>query len=235
MRDMLYVIRFFHVVPPVPPLVGGTLAVITAISSAAVVSTPQRATGALAPVLLLQLFAASSGFALPARRGHYDLLLTRGGSRARVAIAHWLASVAPGIVSWLVLAGVEVVAGQGANAALLASGTVAAVFVVSTLPWALTVALPRFSGGIGWLLALVTAATTFSAGVIDDWAVGSTSADALAWAAWMFLLYPLSAVGQPLAPLQVVAAAPALALAVASMVVACRWASRADVPLEAAQ
>jgi hypothetical protein len=235
MRDVAYLIRFFHVVPPVPPLMGGTFAVITLISAAAVVSNPARAAGALAPILLLQLFAASSGFALPARRGHYDLLLTRGGSRARVALAHWLASIAPGIASWLLLAVVELATNHGTRATLLTSGTGAAVFLISTAPWVLTVALPRFSGGVGWLLVLVTVVMTFSAGLADDWAVRSTRLDALPWAAGVFLLYPLGAVGQQLSPLQALAVSPALALAIALMVVACKWAARADVPLEAAQ
>ena len=32
----------------------------------------------LTPLLVLQIFAASSGFDLALRRGHYDLVLSRG-------------------------------------------------------------------------------------------------------------------------------------------------------------
>ena len=235
MRDVGYLLRFYCVVPPVPRLMIGTFAVIAVIAGAAVVSDPGRASGALAPVLLLQLFAASSGFAVPARRGHYDLLLTRGGSRVRAAVAHWVMSIAPGVASWLAVAAVERVASQGSSGALVASGTWAAVFLVSTLPWAFTVALPRFSGGIGWLLVLVTVATTFSRTVLDDWTVGSTRVEALVWPAWTVLVNPWAAVGHPLDHPQLLAVIPALAIAASAMALACRWAACADVPLEAAQ
>ena len=61
----------------------------------------------VAPVLLLQLFAAASGFMVPARRGHYDLLLTRGDSRLAIAVVHWAMSILPGVLSWFVLAAIE--------------------------------------------------------------------------------------------------------------------------------
>ena len=54
-------------------------------------------------MLLLQLFGNSSGFDVPARRGHYDLLLTHGEARRRIIIGHWAASALPGVASWLVL------------------------------------------------------------------------------------------------------------------------------------
>jgi len=235
MREVGYVLRFFCVVPPVPRLMIGTFAVIAVIAGAAVVSDPGRAAGAVAPLLLLQLFAASSGFAVPARRGHYDLLLTRGCRRAWAAMAHWVVSIAPGVASWLAVAVVERVASNGSSATLVASGTWAAVFLVSTLPWAFTVALPRFSGAIGWLLVVVTATTMFSSPVLDDWTVGSTRIEALVWPAWTVLVNPVAAVGHPLGGPHLLAVTPALAVAVIAMVLACRWAARADVPLEAAQ
>lgn len=235
MRDASYLLRFFHVVPPVPPLIVATFVAVTGVASLAVATDPERARGALAPVLLLQLFTASSGFAVPARRGHYDLLLTRGTSRLRVALAHWTTTIAPGILSWLVLAFVERLAARGVDGALLASGTWAAMFMVSTLPWAFTIALPRFSAGIGWLLLLVTMGTTFSEGVFAQWTVSSTRVEALVWPAWVFLIYPLVAVGQPLGSPQALAAAPGIVLAACAMVIACHWAAYSDVPLEAAQ
>src|SRR4029434_11222861 len=102
-RDLPFLIRFFRVVPPVPPMMTGTFLVLTLASAAVVVANPVRAPGTLVPVLLLQVFAAASGFALPARRGHFDLLLTRGSSRTLIALVHWAMSIAPGLASWLVL------------------------------------------------------------------------------------------------------------------------------------
>ena len=235
MGDLRYLVRFFHIVPPVPSLMTGTFAVLTLAAAIAIVGDLQAAVGALVPVLLLQVFAASSGFALPARRGHYDLLLTRANSRTSIALMHWASSIAPGITSWLTLAMLEFIVSAGTRTTLLASGTCAAVVLVSTLPWAMGVALPRFSAGIGWLLLVVTTATTFSKGVMGDWTAPSTRIEELAWPAWAFLVYPMGAIGQHLARPQIMAVVPALTLAIIAMAIACRWIAQRDVPLEASQ
>jgi hypothetical protein len=195
----------------------------------------RKASGAIVPVLLLQLFAASSGFAVPARRGHYDLLLTSGYRREWIALMHWWTSIAPGIATWLMLAAVEAVASRGLRTTLLTSGTCAAMTLVSTLPWALTTRLPRFSGGIGWLLLLATSTTVVSVAPAIPATTDSFDPATLMRSAWSFLIYPPTFVGHPLSPEQVAAVAPALTLAVAAMVLACRWIVRASVPLEAAQ
>jgi hypothetical protein len=93
--------------------------------------------------------------------------------------------------------------------------------------------LPRFSGGIGWLLALAISASLRPA---PEFSIGSTG-DLEGWlsSAWGFLVYPPGLVGRELAMPEGIITAPALVLACASMVVACRWVSRASVPLEAAQ
>jgi hypothetical protein len=235
MRDLWYLVRFFHIVPPVPSMMVGTFLVLTIAAAAVIVSDPDRASGALVPVLVLQSFAASSGFLLPARRGHYDLLFTRGSSPTLIALVHWGTSIISGLSSWLALAVLELVVSTGTSQSLFASGTCAAVFVVSTLPWAITVALPRFAGGIGWLLVAVTATTTFSTSVMGDWTARSTRIEDLAWPAWSFFIYPVGAVGQHLARAQMMAVVPTLVLAVCAMVAACRWVAHRDVPLEAAQ
>lgn len=226
-------VRFFRVVPTQPALIVWTLVVVVAVGVPAIIREPSRSEGPMLPLLLLQLFAASSGFEVPARRGHYDLLLTSGHHRIWMALVHWATSIAPGIVAWFVLAAVEVAVRGVPDARTLATGTVAAMALVSTLPWAITVRLPRFSAGIGWLLALA-----ISASVLSSSASGSHSASdvgQLLWSAWGFLVYPARFVGHDLAVEDVLVAAPALALALASMVAACRWVSRASIPLEAAQ
>src|SRR5687767_5084899 len=157
-------LRFFRVVPTQPMLIVWTFMVVMAVGSMALVYEPSRSGDLMRPVLLLQLFAASSGFEVPARRGHYDLLLTSGHRRIWVALVHWTTSIAPGVLAWLVLAAVEVAARRGADTKLLASGTCAAMGLVSTMPWAITVRLPRFSGGIGWLLVLTLSTSVLSSG-----------------------------------------------------------------------
>src|SRR5678816_1999866 len=153
MTRWLYLARFFLVVPPMPLLMVGALLVATGVSAAVIVVEPSRTSGALTPILLLQLFACSSGFDVPARRGHYDLLLTHGEARRRVIVAHWGASAAPGLLCWLLIAAVRCAISNGSERTLLLNvGTVTAMILVSTIPWAITVRLPRFSGAIGWLL-----------------------------------------------------------------------------------
>ena len=188
----------------------------------------------MTPVLLLQLFAASSGFEVPARRGHYDLILTSGCGRVSMALVHWGTSVAPGILAWLVLVVVERAAGGSAATRLLASGTLSAIGLVSTLPWAITMRLPRFSGGIGWLLALAISASVWPSARVS---IGQSSSDtaSLLSSAWGFLVNPSGLVGYELRPSDAVIVAPALVLACGAMAAACRWVSRASVPLEAAQ
>lgn len=227
-------LRFFRVVPTQPALIVWTFGVVISVGVMAIVRDPSRSEGAMIPVLLLQLFAASSGFEVPARRGHYDLLLTSGHHRISMALVHWATSIAPGLLAWLSLAAVDVAVHGLPNTRILATGTVAALALVSTLPWAITVRLPRFSAGIGWLLALAISANVLSFGL----AYGPHSTKGVAelmWSAWVFLVYPALFVGRELSLDEALIAAPALGLALASMVVACRWVSRASIPLEAAQ
>jgi hypothetical protein len=234
MRGFVHPLRFFGVVPPVPRIMVATFAVATTLSVITVAIHPSRAAGALAPVLLLQLFAASSGFALPARRGYYDLLLTHGDGRWRIALTHWLFSVAPGIASWLIIAAAEALGGGGGRLALLASGTCAAMCLLSTLPWAITVTLPRFAGAVGWLLVLVMAATMLSGAEQEAW-LTSTYEQSGMQPALVFLLYPAVAVGRELSPRDIWVIAPALVVATCGMLAAARWIVRAEFPLEAAQ
>lgn len=231
MVSLVYALRFFRVAAPLPPLIGWTFLVVVATGALVIARDPTRASGAMVPILLLQLFAASSGFEVPARRGHYDLLLTNGCGRVWMALVHWGTSIGQGIAAWLVLIAIERVASGGTEAHLLAAGTWAAVGLVSTLPWAITVRLPRFSGGIGWLLALAISTSIWPAATIAS----SGDAGNVLASSWTFLVYPPSLVGHAFHLDEAIVAAPALALACGSMVAACRWVSRASVPLEAAQ
>lgn len=235
MRDLVYLLRFFRVVSPVPRLMRATFLVIVCLGAVLVVNQPAAAAAAAGPVLLLQLFAASSGFAVPARRGYYDLLLTSGARRVWIAAAHWLTSIVPGVAAWVALAAVEWSASAGRSSALASSGTCAAVAMVSTLPWAITVALPRFSGGVGWLLVLAgtAALTPVAAGRVEP--VRALHAESAAWAAWTFLVYPLATVGRSLSRADLTVCLPALTFALLAMVAACAWIVRLDAPLEAAQ
>ena len=226
-------LRFFRIVPTQPTLMIWTFLVVVCVGAIAIVQEPSRSAGAMVPVLLLQLFAASSGFEVPARRGHYDLLLTSGQHRVWMALVHWMTSSAPGVLAWLMLATIETMS-TGGQTRLLASGTFAAMGLVSTLPWAITVRLPRFSGGIGWLLALAISTSVLASGNVPG-REQAISTDDFLGSAWGFLVYPVAFVGRELGIAEGLIAAPALMVSVVSMVAACRWVSHASVPLEAAQ
>lgn len=185
------------------------------------------------PLLLLQMFAVSSGFAVPARRGHFDLLLTGGASRQTVALVHWAMSVAPGVLVWLFLGCVEwALAGRPATA--FSNGSIAALIMISTMGWAVTVPLPRLSGGVVWLVALfiVLAAS-------GDWREALLrAADGGAGnleLSVVFLLCPLLLVGTTLERAQALALLPGLGLAAIAMGTAIAWIVRTDIALEAAQ
>lgn len=230
MPDGPSLIRFFRVVSPLPPLMVGTFGIVAAVASAVVLIDVARTADAVLPLLMLQLFAASSGFAGPARRGYYDMLLTRGDHRLWIAAAHWLTSVAPGIAALLALAGIEALARRAFPELALAGGTVAAMAVVSLLSWSLTVALPRFSGAIGWLVTLVLLTSFWSPGQALSPGATPTPVAAIA-----VLVHPGLLLGRELTAAHALLVAPGLALGAAAFVIACLWIARADFPLEAAQ
>ena len=216
---MIEAIRFFRVVPPVPSLMTTTFIVVTSAAVAAILVDAAHARGTLTAVLVLQSFACSSGFAGHARRGHYDLLLTRGERRSTIAGAHWLMSSLPGIASWIAISAAEALA-TGAPGVGFTSGTTAAVATVSMVAWAATVPLPRFAAAIGWLVTVVLGVAIVSADAIPP----LVSA----------VLYPPRLIGASVGgiPIQV---GSALTVALGSIVIALIWVERNDIRLEAAQ
>ena len=152
--NVIYAFRYFQVVAVVPPLFLAGFVVTVAASAVTLTRDPSAATEALTPVLLLQLFAASSGFQIPARRGYYDLLLTSGTPRWQIALAHWLASVMPGITSWICVGMLELAGSHGGRMAFATGGTCIAFFLVSTIAWATATSISRAPAAVGWLLVM---------------------------------------------------------------------------------
>jgi hypothetical protein len=233
-RRAAYVARFFYVVTPIPPLMA--VAFMACVVAAAVIIPVNqgRAAGSLIPVLLLQMFACSSGFDLPARRGHYDLLLTSGERRIRAALAHWLASAVPGLLAWAVVIGIESMARFGSPPATFSSGTIAAVFLVSTVPWAATIRLPRFAAAIGWLVVVAIGAVA-APDLVHIAAIDPPRWNSFATAALAVAIYPPVIIGRDLLGPWGLSTAPAVLGAAAAMVAACASIERRDIPLEAAQ
>jgi hypothetical protein len=236
MTRWLYLARFFLVVPPMPLLMVGALVVATVVSIVVIVVEPSGVSGALTPILLLQLFACSSGFDVPARRGHYDLLLTHGEARRRVIVAHWAASALPGVLCWLLLAIVGYTAHSGeSRGALLNGGTLSAVILVSTIPWAITVRLPRFSGAIGWLLIIATLSLVAPQMLAIDVSASTRGWNDWSNVAWAVLVYPPLLVGQTLGGRGTLIVVPGLLFALVALLTAFWSVNHRDIPLEAAQ
>jgi hypothetical protein len=185
----------------------------------------------LVPVLVLQMFAASTGFAVPARRGHYDLLLTGGSGRLQVLAIHLIVSIAPGAAAWFTVAGVEL-ALSGSSVGLT-SGSVAALLIVSALAWALTLPLPPLSGGLMWLLAIVILVATsehWQEVIVDRSAPASVASGGFVYALCPFLL-----IGKRFSLLDAHLLLPALVLATAAVTLGLAWMWQLDVTLEAPQ
>ena len=217
MRELIYVVRYFHVVPPVPRLMMITFAVLTVAGGILTTFANSANADAAVPILALQGFAASTGFAVPARRGYFDLLVVRGQPRTWIGIVQWALAVIPGVCCWAVLVVAYALGHPGANP-FLQSGTVVAFLMVSTIPWATNVALPRFAGAIGWLLLVCLAD---SGGVIWPDSVRE-------------VIFPVALLGVGLHG-RVEVMATAIVLSLASMTVALTWVHGADIRLEAAQ
>lgn len=217
MRDLLYVVRYFHVVPPVPRLMMLSFAVLTVVGGALTTFADTATAAAAIPILALQAFAASTGFAVLARRGYFDLLVVRGQPRMRIAIVQWVLAIIPGACCWALLAVIHA-AGRGGANPFLQPGTIVSFLMVSTIPWAANVALPRFSGAIGWLLLVCLAD---SGGVVWPDSVHE-------------VIFPIALLGASLHGRGAVLTL-AVALSLASMTIALTWVHRADIRLEAAQ
>jgi uncharacterized membrane protein len=126
---------------------------------------------------------------------------------------HWAMSVGPGILSWGILAVTERMFG---GTSLTASGALLALLVVSTMPWSLTVPLPRLTGAIVWLLVFALAAAALPRGNT------SPASLLLPWALLEVDPHP-------------VAVAIVVMCIAGSMVAAFVWIRQIDVPLESGQ
>ena len=232
MATLVFLMAFFRAAPPVTrPIVlclwtiagAGTVAMAAGLAAGATVLTP---------LLVLHIFAASSGFGLALRRGHYDLVLSRGISITGLMTAHWLASIAPGLAAWLGVAAVERLLSPPQPAAFT-SGSVLAFFLASSFPWAFTTSLPRFAAAIGWLVLLVTSLAIVPSGQLQLLgALRAPSPSALG--ALAVVAYPMGLLGVDAGQLPAGTITPGLGCALLSMLGAVAWNGRTEVPLETA-
>jgi hypothetical protein len=121
-------------------------------------------------LLFLQMFLVSTGFAVRARQGHFDPLLTHAESRPRIAAAHCLASIAPGFAGWLTLTVTGVIVGSPVGWSALAGDRMAAMLIVSGLGWTAGFLLPRGIAGVVWTGLLVALLMTRT-DVVPAWSL----------------------------------------------------------------
>lgn len=146
--------RFFATLKLHPPYALLILGATAGVGMWVTTLSPTELDSGLGMLLFVQMFLASSGFLVRARRGHFDPLLSGAVNRTGPVIWHWAVSVAPGLAAWVCLAGVGYLQGSPTAVSALIGGRAAALFIVSALAWAAGFTLPRGAAGVVWVVAL---------------------------------------------------------------------------------
>lgn len=106
-------------------------------------------------ILIVQLFAVSTGFSFPASRGFYDPVLTRSGPTLRSVAAHFAVSALPGCLAWTILAAIEAVRAGSPNVIALQPSALAGLAFVSAVAWSLSLPFMPFAAAGVWLMASI--------------------------------------------------------------------------------
>lgn len=156
--------RWFAAVSPPPAPLTAVLAVLAAGAAALEIVDRGSSDWVLASIALIQLFAASTGFTRHASRGHYDPVLL-GRNRVPIALAHFAASAAPGVVAWVACGAAQAIAARSAAVPAFRPAGWSALLLVSTIPWAASVRAAPLVGGTLWLLLSVS--LVVSGGILE--------------------------------------------------------------------
>lgn len=147
--------RFFALVDLHPPYALAILVVVVGLGVWTTSVNPGELDSGLGMVLFVQMFLASSGFLIRARRGHFDPLLVGGRGRTGVLMWHWIVSVMPGVAGWLCLVVAGSALGSPAVPSAVIGGRAAALFIVSAVAWTAGLALARGAAGVVWIAVLL--------------------------------------------------------------------------------
>jgi hypothetical protein len=148
-------LRYFLVVGLHPSHNIAVLAGVTAVGVWTVSMSPGELDSALGMLLFAQMFLASTGFLVRARRGHFDPILTSASDRVTIVVSHWYASVLPGVTACAVISGVDWFYGGGSVMSAVAGRRLLALLIVSAIAWTVGFALTRGAAGAVWTAALV--------------------------------------------------------------------------------
>ena len=155
-------------------------------------------------LLLCQSFSAATGFSVRAHRGHFDQLLVAPTSRLSVALAHATASMAIGLLTWLLVAVIEAFANRGSVPLGLTLPAVSALLYMSAVAWATALPFARYSSGVVWLvLAIVLAGAGKLLALRQMYAAAIDPAGDVWRAAGAALVFPPLMVTEPSAPMAV--------------------------------
>ena len=127
-----------------------TFGLLAAVGIAIEFVNPGSSDFATASILLVQLFAVSTGFNRFASRGYYDPVLVTS-SRATVAFTHFLVAVLPGFLAWTLVGLAEATQAGSLGVLAFRPAALTSLLLVSTVPWAISLRLPPLSGGAIWL------------------------------------------------------------------------------------
>jgi hypothetical protein len=153
-------------------------------------------------LLLCQSFSAASGFLVRARCGHFDQVLVAPASRTRVGLAHATASMAIGVLAWLLVAMIEIVSTRGSIPLGLTLPAVSALLYMSAVAWAATLPFGRYTSGVAWLILAIALAGAGKLLALRQAYISAAATWSDAWkAAAAALVFPPLMVTEPAAPL----------------------------------
>ena len=178
-------LRFFAAVSPPARVLVAVLAILAAAAVALEAVDAGASDWVLASIAIVQLFASATGFHRHATRGYYDPVLL-DVARARLAVAHFGISAAPGFAAWCVTGLAQAVAARSLAVPAFRAPGWATLLLVSAVPWASSLRTARFAISTLWLL--LTASLLVSGVLLPPLAAIHSEPS---WAA----LHPLSAIG----------------------------------------
>lgn len=140
------------------PAIVATIVLVIVWAGYLTITAPDDFRGPYIVLMLCQAFAASTGYATRARRGHFDQVLAGRRSRVRFALTHISISTLLGAAAWFLVTVLDAIGGGGHWPVGLTPRALASFVYVSSLAWALSVPLSRYSAGVLWLIVAIALA-----------------------------------------------------------------------------
>jgi len=180
------------------------------------VIAPDDLRGPYIVLMLCQAFAASTGYAIRARRGHFDQVLAGRRSRVRFALTHVSVSTLIGAACWLIISMLDAIGAGGRWPLGLTPRALGSFVYLSSLAWASSVPFSRYSAGVLWLiLAIALAASGRLLALRNSYALAADTWTGVWQAAGPALVFPPIVVGEPSGPPNIVIVLLFMAAAVA--------------------